>query len=45
MTETCARSSVKELTDAREGGGLGGTGAVGQRCASSNKSPARNLAG
>ena len=45
IAEMWARSSVNVVTNSREDGGLGGTGAVGQRCPSSNASPARNFAG
>ena len=45
MVEMRPRSSVKVFTHATVGGGPGGTGAVRERCASSNASPARNLAG
>ena len=44
MTEMRPLSSVKVLTGATEGE-FSGIGEVGQRCASSNASPARNLAG
>ena len=44
MTEMRPRSSVRVLTDAT-GGGPDGTKAVRERCASSNASPAKNLAG
>jgi len=39
------RSSVRVLTNAMGGGGPDGTGAVGERCVSSNASPAKNFAG
>ena len=45
MTEMRPRSSVRVFTDATEGGGLDGTGAVGQMCPSSNAFPAMNFAG
>jgi hypothetical protein len=45
MAEMCPRSSVRVFTDVMVGGGPDGAGAVGERCASSNASPARNLAG
>lgn len=45
MTETCPSSSVRVFTDATGGGGPGGIGTMGQRCASSNALPARNFAG
>ena len=44
MTEMCPRSSVSVVTDATGGGLPDGTGAVGQRWASSNASPAKNFA-
>jgi len=45
MAEVYPRSSVRVLTNAMGGGGPDGTGAVEERCASSNASPARNFAG
>ena len=45
MTEMWPRSSVRVLTDATGGGGPDGTGATGERCASSKTPPARNFVG
>ena len=45
MTEICSRSSVRVFTDVRGGGGPGGAGTVGERCVSSNASPAKNFTG
>ena len=45
MAEMCPRSSVRVFTDATGGGGPDGTGAVRERCASSNAPPAKNFAG
>jgi len=45
MAETCPRSSVRLFTDPTGGGGPDGVGVVGERCASSNISPAKNFAG
>ena len=45
MAEMCPRNSVRLFTDETGGGGRGGTGAVRERCESSNASPAKNFAG
>jgi len=45
MTEMQPRSSVRVFTDATGGGEPDSMGAVRERCASSNASPARNLTG
>jgi len=45
MAEMCPRSSVRLFTDAMGGGGPDGIREVGERCESSNASPAKNFAG
>ena len=45
MTEMRPRSSVRVFANATGGGGPESIGAVRERCASSNASPARNLTG